>query len=87
MLASFARDITQQKMAEIEVQKSEAKLRAIFNNLLQSFIIYSTEFIVQAYNQEAFNIVKKFYNQELFIGKSFLHLLPKKEEERHVTLF
>jgi len=87
MLASFARDITQQKMAEIEVQKSEAKLRAIFNNLLQSFIIYSTEFVVQAYNQEAFNIVKKFYNQELFIGKSFLHLLPKKEEERHVTLF
>ncbi|MFP4556538.1 MAG: PAS domain S-box protein [Bacteroidales bacterium] len=79
MLASFARDITQQKMAEIAIKEREEKLQAIFDNSIQSFVILSPDFIVQAYNHVAWERAKFFFNKEFAIGKSILDIYPSEQ--------
>jgi PAS domain S-box-containing protein len=76
MLASFARDITMQKKAELEIREREEKLQAIFDNSIQSFVILSKDLIVQAYNYVAWERAKYFFEKEFAVGKSIYDVYP-----------
>lgn len=77
MLASFVRDITYQKRNEIAIQESEEKLRAIFENSLQAFVIFSTNLDVLAYNSKAHIKAKEFFGIELMEGVSAKRFHPQ----------
>ncbi|KAB2869586.1 MAG: PAS domain S-box protein [Bacteroidales bacterium] len=76
MLASFVRDITYQKRNEIAIKESEEKLRAIFENSLQSFVIFSTNLDVLAYNSKAYLKANEFFGVELKEGISAKKFQP-----------
>lgn len=48
-----ARDITQEKNVEIALKYSEANLKAIFDNTVQSFILINDKFEIAAFNRTA----------------------------------
>lgn len=72
MIASFIRDITQQKLAELAIKSSEEKLRAIFDNSIQSFIIINHNYEIEAFNEVAKTTICNFFKKEIAAGKSIL---------------
>ncbi|HQB78864.1 MAG TPA: PAS domain-containing protein, partial [Tenuifilaceae bacterium] len=72
MIASFIRDITQQKLAELAIKSSEEKLRAIFDNSIQSFIIINHNYEIEAFNEVAKTTTCNFFGKEITVGKSIL---------------
>lgn len=72
MIASFIRDITQQKLAELAIKSSEEKLRAIFDNSIQSFIIINHNYKIEAFNEVAKTTTCNFFSKEITVGKSIL---------------
>lgn len=81
LLASFVRDITYQKEADIAIRDREEKLRAIFDNSIQSFVILSPDFNIQAFNQVARDRAKYFFNKIFDVGKSVVDIYPKEQIE------
>lgn len=76
MLACFVRDITSQKMAELAVKEREERLQAIFDNSIQSFVIFSPTFIVQAFNFIAWERAKHLFGTDFMVGKSIYDIYP-----------
>jgi PAS domain S-box-containing protein len=77
MLASFVRDSTLQKIAEIAVKEREEKLQAIFDNSIQSFVIFNSNLIVQSFNYVAKERAKYFFGTDFEIGKSIFEVYPQ----------
>lgn len=65
-------DITKRKEAEEALKKSEANLRAIFNNSLQYFVLLDRQKKILAYNRVAKFRAKKFLGLDMQIGDSML---------------
>jgi len=65
-------DVTKRKKSEEALKKSEANLRAIFNNSLQYFVLLDRQMRVQDYNKVAKERAKKLLNLEIEIGDPFL---------------
>lgn len=76
MLACFVRDVTPQKKAELAVQEREEKLQAIFDNSTQSFVIFSSNLFVQAYNYVAKERAKHLFDTDFEVGKSIFEIYP-----------
>ena len=68
-------DITARKRAEEELRRSEADLKAIFNNSLQYFVLLDTDMKVRAYNKVAKERARNFAGQEMRVGESILKYL------------
>lgn len=64
-LASFSRDITDNKNFENAIRQSEAKLRAIFDNTVQSFIIFDLDGNVVSFNKVAQEKSSAIFGREL----------------------
>lgn len=78
-LVGIARDITEQKQAEGELQKSKEDLRAILDATLESIILIDRKGIVNTANQTACDRLK--IKKEDFIGTSAYDLLPPEVAE------
>lgn len=76
MIACFVRDITPQKKAELAVQEREERLQAIFDNSIQSFVIFSPRLRVQAFNHVAKERAKHLFNSDFEVGKSIFEIYP-----------
>src|SRR6478735_2084484 len=73
-------DITGKKAAHDELVKSEANLKAIFDNSQVSFLLLDTRFRVLAFNQIFFANFRAHTGHELQIGENFI-LTAHKERQ------
>ena len=81
MIACFVRDVSLQKSAELAIKESEEQLRTIFDNSLQSFIIFTKDLKTQAFNRVAYISVKEFFNRELKNGAPLRELYEEHTRE------
>ncbi len=72
-------DITERKLAEESLQKSEANLKAIFDNTLQAFVLVDRNFVVQAFNKTAGAGIEIALGEEIKEGDSAYDFVPEKE--------
>lgn len=88
MIVCFTRDITPHKKAELVLQESEGKLRAIFDNSLQSFnyINRFKDSSIYAYNV-AKQRSKEFFKKEIKINQLILDFYPKKSKGKYSTYY
>ena len=82
IIQAFHRDITERKHAEEQLQKSEANLRAIFANSVQSFMLIDLDRKVQSFNQVANERTVKTFGKEIRQGDSIYEMvLPRDRED------
>ena len=78
-LFGVARDITQRKQTEEELQQSKERFQMLFENSGLGIGYYTADGILISYNQRALNDIGG--NLEDYIGKSTSELFPKEESE------
>ncbi|MGC9055892.1 MAG: PAS domain S-box protein [Candidatus Saccharicenans sp.] len=71
-------DVSGRYQAEEARRDSEARLRAIFDSSIHSFIFLDTEGRIQAFNQIADKRMIEVLGQHLEVGKMLVDLLPQK---------
>ncbi len=64
-------DITERKLSQVRIQQSQAKLKAIFENAIQSFILLDKNMRINAFNSSAQSVCKKIYEKDLKLGIKF----------------
>lgn len=70
------RDITKRKHAELALQDSRAKLRAILDSSSQSFVLFDTEGVIQAFNNTASEKAQSLFHSRLELGGNILDNIP-----------
>lgn len=70
-------DITDKKLAELAVTRSEENLRAVFNSSSQTFYLLDRKLNILAFNQPAADIVKEQYGVDLRTGMNVVEITPK----------
>ncbi len=68
MLVSFNRDITHQKEVEEAIRQSEERLRAIFDNSVQSFFLLDVHGTINTFNKNAYLQGIEFFEKEMKTG-------------------
>ncbi len=76
-LLAIVQDVTDLKDYEQSLKKSEAKLKTIFNNSLQAFVLLNTKFEIEWYNNSFKRIFG--YRKKVPIGASIFRFIPKKD--------
>jgi PAS domain S-box-containing protein len=73
---AIIRDITNRNRAEKALKKSEANLRAIFDNSLQPFVLINRDRHIQAFNKIASQGIKLILGKEIREGHSVYEFIP-----------
>ncbi|SFC39297.1 PAS domain S-box-containing protein [Flexibacter flexilis DSM 6793] len=76
-----ARDITQEKNVEIALKYSEANLKAIFDNTVQSFILINDKFEIAAFNRTARQISYALTGDFLQVGEPIVNYWYTEDKE------
>jgi PAS domain S-box-containing protein len=66
------RNITEQKLSEMQLRNSETKLRAILDSTTELNILLSNEYKIISFNKSAFAFVKEYFSQSIAVGSSIL---------------
>lgn len=77
----IARDITVRKIAEDELDKSQANLKAIIDNAQQSFFLIDTNYKLREFNLDAGNAIKLLYRKTIKRGERIQDILSKEDFE------
>ncbi|MFN5554927.1 MAG: PAS domain-containing sensor histidine kinase [Chryseotalea sp.] len=75
-IQAVGRDISERKLAELALQKSEANLKAIFKHAETAYILYDKKLIVQTYNEQANTFFVQHFGTELTKGISGVDVIP-----------
>jgi PAS domain S-box-containing protein len=70
-------NITDRKLAEASLQKSEANLRSVFENIDLSIVLFDADMNVVSYNSNADAALKRHLKKGPKIGKSIINYFPK----------
>jgi PAS domain S-box-containing protein len=70
-------NITDRKLAEALLQKSEANLRSVFENIDLSIVLFDAELNVVSYNSNANTAMVKHFGKGLKVGKPVINYFPK----------
>lgn len=70
-------NITDRKIAEELLQKSEANLRTVFENIDLAVILFDTDLKVVSCNSNASDAIQKHFGRPLKVGKPILNYFPK----------
>ena len=76
-LSCFSKDITQQRLDELILLKSEANLRSVFENTDLNIVLLDTDLKVVSYNSNAFKEAIKVFGKKLDIDKSAFNYFPR----------
>ncbi|GAB5517948.1 MAG: hypothetical protein RhofKO_01990 [Rhodothermales bacterium] len=79
-LIMFAEDKTAQKRSEEALRTSEANLRALFNNSVQSFVLLDLDGRVRAINDIAQARAQAVFGRVPEVGASFYDFMPDEDE-------
>jgi PAS domain S-box-containing protein len=75
-------DVTERKQAEMQLQTSEATLRAIFDGANQSIVLIDPAYAVLAFNQLAAAAAEAIDGRPLYVGQSILeYVAPERRAE------
>jgi PAS domain S-box-containing protein len=77
----FGHDITSQKLAEESLQKSEARLRTIFNNTDEGYILLDVNLNILTNNLVSNYWAQLLYGKDLKEGSSWLSYIPDNRRE------
>ncbi len=70
-------NITDRKLAEASLHKSEANLRSVFENIDLSIILFDADMNVVSYNSNANAAIVRHFNKKITTGKSVVNIFPK----------
>ncbi|MBS1531599.1 MAG: PAS domain-containing sensor histidine kinase [Bacteroidetes bacterium] len=70
-------DITQRKMDEDALKKSEANLRTIFDNTDTAYVLFTTDLIIQSFNSLAQKFSEKLNRKKLILNHSIQEYFAK----------
>jgi PAS domain S-box-containing protein len=70
-------NISDRKLAEASLHKSEANLRSVFENIDLSVILFDADVNVVSYNSNANNAMMKHFNKKVTTGKGIINIFPK----------
>lgn len=76
-------NITDRKLAEASLKKSEANLRSVFENIDLSIMLFDADMNIVSFNSNAYNSMLRYYGKDLKIGKPIINYFPK---ERRVSV-
>ncbi|MFL5729690.1 MAG: PAS domain S-box protein, partial [Cytophagaceae bacterium] len=74
-LIGVSRSIENRKKAEMRLKRSEANLKAIFNNTYQAFVLIDRDYKILSFNKMAHEISMNLLKRQLYEGLSFLDLI------------
>jgi len=75
-------DITERRLADESLQKSEANLRTIFDNAETSYILLDSDHRIVSFNHQATEGFKRLMNKPLIEGAKFIDYEPEEGKER-----
>lgn len=70
-------NITDRKVADELLQKSEANLRSVFENIDLSIILFDNDLKIVSCNSNASDAIMRHFNKPLKVGKPILNYFPK----------
>lgn len=73
--------ITDRKIAEELLQKSEANLRSVFENIDLSIILFDIDLKVVSYNSNANDAIVRHFDKSLKVGKPIINYFPRDRRE------
>ncbi len=79
----FIRDISERKVVEEALQKSEANLQAIFENTSDGFILTDINGIIKSFNSKARDRTRLNIEKEINIGISIFDFLPDSRKKMY----
>ncbi len=79
----FIRDISERKVVEEALQKSESNLKAIFENTSDGFILTDINGIIKSFNSKARDRIRLNIEKEINIGKSIFDFLPDSRKKMY----
>lgn len=86
-LSCFVRDITQQKLAEDSLQKSEANLRNILENTDTAYVLLDENSTILSYNLLACELAAEEMEEYIEVGKNYVDMmLEERREEVRKTI-
>jgi PAS domain S-box-containing protein len=85
-LSCFVRDITQQKISEELLHKSEANLRNLLENTDTAYVLLDTNATILSFNNLAREFAAKEMDEALEEGKNYVDIMlpERKESVRHI---
>jgi PAS domain S-box-containing protein len=81
MIGSFSQDVTLKRKALNAIKASEKKLRAIFDNSNQMFIILDPIGFITAFNLSAYKQAKSLFNREMKAGKTIYQVISDENKK------
>ncbi len=69
-------NITDRKLAEASLKKSEANLRSVFEHIDLGIMLFDADLNIASYNNTANTTMVKYYGKALKIGKSIINYFP-----------
>jgi len=81
LITGFVQDVTERKMAQEALQKSQANLLTILNNTNVSYVLMNAELKVVSFNQVAYDGFITFVNKELVEGSYIIDYFLDGEKE------
>lgn len=79
-------DITERLLSEQSLKKSEANLRAVFENTDMAFVLFNTSLNVVSFNSQATDFYLKYANKKLKAGTHALNYFPKHKRKFFDTI-
>ncbi|MCJ2557354.1 MAG: PAS domain S-box protein [Candidatus Thermoplasmatota archaeon] len=77
---TYARDITERKRMEEEIQRSEARLRLFMDTATDYFYLYDSNLNLQDVNNSGMIVFPNTTNKEDVLGKNILEIIPGIDE-------
>ena len=86
-ILAIVRNVTERKRAEEALKRSEANLKAIFDNSMQAFVLIDKDYKIRAFNRTVGELSQMIWGKLLREGESIRNLIAKDSSEHLLDSF